>query len=196
MDDSREPREREHAQTFDEVIARGFPHDNLDELKKAHEERVRARSVPSAPRLARAATAPTTTRKDGQSNFNPAEQAAYKNAVERLVQDGTYLQLIEAHMDMSHDMHGSMGETGLYRFLAWHRRYPLEFERELQRADALLRPNAPEKLGVPYWRWQEPIPSWMEGFLPATDPETGRRYPRERMRRHPTKPMQMIWTSS
>jgi len=48
-----------------------------------------------------------------------------------------------------------------------------EFERELQRVDAILRPAATEKLGVPYWPWQRPFPAWMEGFLPANDPQGG-----------------------
>lgn len=74
---------------------------------------------------------------------------------------------------MSHNMHGTMGKVGLYRFLAWHRRFLVEFERELQRVDAILRPGGANKLGVPYWRWQDPFPAWLDGFLPANDPDTG-----------------------
>jgi tyrosinase len=168
----------DHPQTFDEVIARGFPHDKLDVLRKAHEARVRGRPAPSAPKLARTTFAlPATTRKDAGGNLTPAEQTAFQNAVVRLVEEGKYLELTQHHMDMTHNMHGSMGEVGLYRFLAWHRRYLLEFEREIQRVDAILRPTAAEKLGVPYWRWEEPIPAWMEDFLPANDPETGQSPP-------------------
>jgi tyrosinase len=66
-----------------------------------------------------------------------------------------------------------MGEIGLYRFLAWHRRYLVEFQRELQRVDGTLRPGATDKIGIPYWRWQDPFPAWLAGFLPAKDPKTG-----------------------
>lgn len=174
MDHSHHPAEHLHPKTFDEVIAEGFPRDKLDALRTAHEAMVRGRPAPRAPKLKRAAAeAPAqTTRKDA-ANLTSAEQTAFKQATVRLVEEGKYLELIQHHMDMSHNMHGSMGEVGLYRFLGWHRRYLLEFERELQRADALLRPTATEVLGVPYWRWQDSFPVWMNGFLPAQDPDTG-----------------------
>jgi tyrosinase len=74
-------------------------------------------------------------------------------------------------MDMSHNMHGSMGTTGLYRFLAWHRRYLIEFEKALGVADSALRPGA-APLTAPYWRWQDPFPAWLANFLPAKVPGT------------------------
>src|ERR1041385_8343510 len=79
---------------------------------------------------------------------------AFKNAIVQLVAEGKYVQLVRHHMDMSHMMHGSMGEIGLYRFLAWHRRYLVEFQRELQRVDGTLRPGGPDKIGNSYWRRQ------------------------------------------
>src|SRR5579864_3279446 len=154
-------------ETFDEVIARGFPLGQLDELAKAHAARTRGRKAPLAPRLLLATAAVgATTRKD-QASMPPEEQTAFQNAVVQLVEEGKYLELVQNHMDMSHNMHGSMGEVGLYRFLAWHRRYLVEMERELQRVDALLRPTVTDKLGIPYWKWQDPFPAWMDGFLPA-----------------------------
>jgi hypothetical protein len=27
--------------------------------------------------------------------------------------------------------------------------------------------------GIPYWRWQESFPAWLDGSLPANDPESG-----------------------
>lgn len=167
------PGEEDHPNTFDEVIARGFPHDRLNELRMAHAARVLGEPAPVAPRLVLPlAGAQLTTRKDSNTTFSADEQTAFKNAVLRLVAEGKYLELTQQHMDMKHNMHGSMGEVGLYRFLAWHRRYLMEFERELQRVDALLRPDEKEKLGVPFWRWQDGIPVWMEDFLPAYDPNT------------------------
>jgi len=163
----------DHPETFDEVIARGFPHEHLEALRKAHEDRVRGRPAPSAPKLARASTTAVATRKDAGAAFIPAEQTAFRNAVVQMVEEGKYRELIGHHLDMSHNMHGILGEIGLYRFLGWHRRYLVEFERELQRIDAILRPTATEKIGVPYWRWQDPFPAWMVDFLPARDPNTG-----------------------
>lgn len=179
MDHSHHSGGHVHPETFDEVIVRGFPLKELEALATAHKDRARERSAPSAARLPRATTAvAATTRKDqASSGFLLAEQTAFKNAIIRQVEDGKYLELVRNHMDMSHNMHGTMGEVGLYRFLAWHRRYLLDFERELQRVDAILRPTATEKLGIPYWRWQDPFPAWLVGFLPATDPKSGRTPP-------------------
>lgn len=162
-----------HPETFDEVIARGFPLKELDELAKAHAERTRHRPAPRAARLPRATTAVAATVRKDQASLPAGERTAFQNAVVRLVEEGKYLELVQDHMDMSHNMHGMMGEVGLYRFLAWHRRYLVELERELQRVDATLRPGATDKLGIPYWRWQDPFPAWMAGFLPAKDPDTG-----------------------
>ena len=185
MDQSTQPMPG-HPATFDEVVARGFPHTHLQVLQRAHEARVAARpAAVSAPRLA-AAPAPAA-RKDAGSGFGAEEQAAFKGAVERLVAEGKYQELVGFHMDMRHNMHGSMGEVGLYRFLAWHRRYLVAFERELQRVDAILRPSATARLGIPYWRWEDPIPDWIQGFLPANDPQTGQAPPPRKEKAPPPK---------
>ena len=161
-----------HPATFEEAIARGFPLTQLEELATAQAERIRARPVaPAAPSLPEAGGA-AAVRKD-EASMTAAERTAFKNAIVQLVAEGKYLQLVRHHMDMSHNMHGTMGEMGLYRFLAWHRRYLVAFERELQRVDAILRPGGTTKLGIPYWSWQDPFPAWMAGFLPARDPDTG-----------------------
>jgi tyrosinase len=164
-------------QSFDEVIARGFPRG----LTRAmHPERFAGAADEVGRRVRRpgirlptpVAGAAVATRKN-QADLSDSETTAFRNAVTRLVAEGQYLQLIQDHMDMSHNMHGTMGEIGLYRFLGWHRRYLIAFERELQRVDRALRPNATELLGVPYWRWQDDFPEWLEDFLPANDPVTG-----------------------
>ncbi len=162
-----------HPKTFDEVIKRGFPHDELESLHAAHRQRTSGRTLVRASPLKAADVAVAPFIREDQASFTAAKQAAFRNAVTSLVNDGSYLQLVQNHMDMSHNMHGSMGETGLYRFLAWHRRYLVEFERALERADLALRPTASDRFGIPYWRWQDPFPAWLEGFLPATDPNTG-----------------------
>ena len=159
----------DHPQTFDEVIARGFPRDGR--APAAVEAAIRRRAPRPAPPRLEAATR-VVTRVD-QDTWGEEEKKAFKNAVQKLVDDGTYLQLIQHHIDMSHVMHGSMGVVGLYRFLAWHRRYLVAFERELQRVDTALRGSAAAPIAVPYWRWQDPFPAWLDGFLPAKDPVSG-----------------------
>jgi tyrosinase len=161
-----------HPETFDEVIARGFPHGQLEALAKANAARMSEPLAPPALPLPRATRAVAATSRESQATLSPTKKTAFRDAIVQLVEEGKYLALIRDHMDMSHNMHGTMGEVGLYRFLAWHRRYLLEFERELQRVDTILRPGA-ESLGIPYWRWQDPFPTWLTDFLPATDPNTG-----------------------
>ncbi len=187
MNHSHHSDEHDHPETFDEVIARGFPHDKLKQLAKINSERVRERPAPRAALLARLAAPVAVTVRQDQAKLSASKRTAFRNAVTRLVEEGTYLELTRNHMDMSHTMHGSMGEVGLYRFLAWHRRYLLEMERELQRVDAILRPRATSKLGIPYWRWQDRFPGWLSGFLPATDPNTGLAAPPRRNASPPSK---------
>lgn len=171
-------------ETFDEVIARGFTPGvgrglHRDALAAPAQEAELAAREAGVKLPLPAAGAPIATRKD-QARLLNAEKEAFRGAVTQLVNDGTYLRLTRDHMDMRHNMHGSMGETGLYRFLAWHRRYLVAFERELQRVDRIQRPTATELLGVPYWRWQDDFPNWLEGFLPANDPNTGQAPPPRR----------------
>lgn len=177
----------DHAETFSEIIAQGFPHDKLELLAKAHQERVHERLAPRAARFLRALGDVEAVTREDQATLSPTKQAAFRDAVLKLVEEDKYLELTQHHMDMSHNMHGSMGEVGLYRFLGWHRRYLLEFERELQRADAILRPGITDKLGIPYWRWQDPFPAWLVDFLPAKDPVTGLQPPGRRNASPPPK---------
>ncbi len=165
-------------ETFDEVIKRGFPLGtglplHRDALAQPAKEAEMAARQAGMRLPALAAGAPVTVRKN-QAELSDVERRAFRDAITQLVNDGTYLTLTRLHMDMSHNMHGSMGETGLYRFLAWHRRYVVAFERELQRADRIQRPTATQLLGVPYWRWQDDFPDWLQGFLPANDPDNGK----------------------
>lgn len=162
-----------HPETFDEVIARGFPGGQMETLAKSHVGRANERpAIRTAPLSLTNAVVGATTRED-QAALSPEKQVAFRNAIDQLVADGKYLALIQVHMNMSHNMHGTMGEVGLYRFLPWHRRYLVEFEQELQRVDKVLRPGVTEDLGIPYWRWQDPFPTWLVNFLPANDPIRG-----------------------
>jgi len=161
-----------HPETFDEIIARGFPR-GAPSASGAPKKRRGGKRRAGGKALEKLAAAASVVTRADQAGLSADMQNAFKNAIVRLVADGTYEQLVRHHMDMSHMMHGSMGEVGLYRFLAWHRRYLVAFERELQRVDGVLRPSAPQPLSVPYWRWQDPFPKWMAGFLPARDPASG-----------------------
>tara|TARA_R110002167_G_scaffold45324_3_gene136294 strand:- start:88483 stop:89439 length:957 start_codon:yes stop_codon:yes gene_type:complete len=108
-----------------------------------------------------------------QSAFTTSQKTAFKAAINKMVQDGTYASLVLVHVDMSHNMHGSMGDTGLLRFLGWHRQYLMEFEKLLIAADRDLRPAATDRLYLPYWNWNDPFPEWLEDYLPARHPGTG-----------------------
>jgi tyrosinase len=125
-----------------------------------------------------------------QKSLSRAEKDAFKNAVSKIVADGSYKPLINIHADMSHNMHGSMGPIGLLRFLPWHRRYILEFERTLIAADKALHPNSTTPIALPYWHWSDPFPDWLEGFLPANRPDTNKPPPKRRERSPPQKPNQ------
>jgi len=138
----------------------------------AHAGHAQKRPAPVFDRLP-AAVGDPVTRKNATAGFTASEQTAFLQAIEKLVAEGAYAALLQHHTDMSHLMHGRMGTVGRYRFLGWHRRYLVAFERELQRVDAILRPGNNVKLGVPYWRWQDGFPEWMNGFLPQGMPPTG-----------------------
>jgi tyrosinase len=167
-------------ETFDDVIREGFPIEDFERARKEEESRVTAGAMTAIP-----GGSPVFIREEAGS-LAPELQTAFKNAVRRMVQDGTYRRLVRHHMDMSHRMHGSnmIGGSryvGLLRFLSWHRRYLQEFEMELRLADRLERPIALNPISIPYWRWSTPFPAWMNGFLPAPDPVTGAAVPARRL---------------
>ncbi|MBV8857811.1 MAG: tyrosinase family protein [Acidobacteria bacterium] len=127
------------------------------------------------------------TRPD-QSEFGDENAAAYRNAVLKLVEDGTYREIVLIHADMSHNMHGSMGPVGVLRFLAWHRRYLMAFDEALKEADRALRPAAATPVSIPYWRWVDPFPAWLADFLPARHPQTGDPLPARKLAPPSSKP--------
>jgi tyrosinase len=85
-------------------------------------------------------------------------------------------------------MHGSMGETGLLRFLGWHRQYLMQFEELLIAADRDLRPTASERLTLPFWQWNDPFPDWLIDFLPAKHPSNDTTLPSRKNSQPPEKP--------
>ena len=123
-----------------------------------------------------------------QTDFNDTLGNAFKAAVEKMVNDGAFASLVLIHADMSHNMHGSMGTTGLLRFLGWHRQYLMQFEELLIAADRDLRPAATERVTLPFWHWNDPFPSWLNGFLPAKHPANGSSLPPRKNSHPPEKP--------
>lgn len=105
-----------------------------------------------------------------QASLTAAQQQLFRDAVTWLIEEGTYAKLVEIHKDGVHRMHGSVGIAGLYRFLAWHRRFTLEFERGLLRYQMSQGTKQADLLGVPYWRLNETFPAWLDGFQPVVDP--------------------------
>jgi tyrosinase len=126
-----------------------------------------------------------------QGHLDTRATVAFRTAVRRMVETGVYQKLVAIHQNTAHRMYGAMHEQfsleGLLRFLPWHRRFLMAFEKELQQADCELRPNAQEPLAVPYWRWPDPFPEWLRDFLPA-DPTSGNAPPRRRLAVPPLKP--------
>ena len=106
------------------------------------------------------------TRKD-ESELQDEERENFINAVGNLISSGRYNQIVNIHADMTHDMHGrnmitgEESETGVQRFLAWHRAYLLEFEK-------LLQLSHPE-ITIPYWNWtkNQSFPKWLSDFTPS-----------------------------
>jgi tyrosinase len=103
------------------------------------------------------------TRKN-EANLTIQERSAFRDAITRLITNGTYNKLVNIHEDMSHDMHGRMhghvSSSGVQRFLAWHRAYLLELEIELQKINPAIT--------IPYWEWSKNnrFPEWLADFLP------------------------------
>lgn len=86
-------------------------------------------------------------RKDANT-LTPAERQEFVQAVHTLKQSGLYDQFVLRHANTP--------MTAIHRspaFLPWHRRFILDFERELQRVSG--NPN----LGLPYWNWPSGGPS-------------------------------------
>jgi tyrosinase len=125
-----------------------------------------------------------------QKTFRQTDKSNFKKGVQKMAVDKSYGDLVKIHAEMKHTMHGSMGKLGVLRFLPWHRRYVIEFERLLIAADKALRPGAVDPISLPYWHWADPFPAWLEGFLPANSPETGSPLPPRTEREPPSKPVQ------
>ena len=98
------------------------------------------------------------------------ERIAFGEAVDAMIEDGSYGELVWYHMHSQMDaykMHSGMDyeknpekgdRIGGKRFLPWHRIYLAEFERGLRRHDKHGR-----NIFIPCWSW------WQDGDIPNWD---------------------------
>jgi tyrosinase len=95
-------------------------------------------------------------RKD-QASLTALEQSRFICALNVLIQNGTFGQLVGIHADASHQMHGTQ------RFLPWHRIYLLKLEQALQ--------SVHPDVTIPYWDWtkqsEQSIPAWLQNVTPT-----------------------------
>ena len=91
-----------------------------------------------------------------QSNVKFDKWPEFRAAVQQLIDDEKYKELVEIHAERvrepdglvrtKHRMHGAMyGPVGFRRFLPWHRAYLIAFERAIREID--------DSLSIPYWDW-------------------------------------------
>jgi tyrosinase len=95
-------------------------------------------------------------RKD-QAALTDQERGRLLCALNVLIQNGTFGQLVDIHADMSHHMHGTQ------RFLPWHRIYLLQLEHAIR----AIHPD----VALPYWDWtqegEQSIPPWLQSVTPT-----------------------------
>jgi len=98
-----------------------------------------------------------------QATWSPTQQERFVCAVNVLIANGTYGNLVAIHGDMSHMMHGTQ------RFLPWHRVYLMQLEQALQ--------SVHPDVVVPYWNWtaaaEQGIPPWLQAVTPTVPMPNG-----------------------
>jgi tyrosinase len=102
-----------------------------------------------------------TTFIDGIKAFNLAASSQQPG--------GNYRQLVSVHRHWWHLMHSTNGESGVQRFLTWHRVYLSVLEWYIR-----LIPGF-SNFFIPYWDWttNRSIPDWLENFKPYVNiPDT------------------------
>ncbi|MBI1852306.1 MAG: tyrosinase family protein [Planctomycetes bacterium] len=101
-----------------------------------------------------------TQRKD-QAVLNATEQGRFLCAINTLIDNGTYGQLVDIHAEM-HMQHTND------RLLPWHRVFLLQLENALR----ALHPD----VSIPYWDWtkasEQAIPAWLTGVTPTVTTPT------------------------
>lgn len=104
-----------------------------------------------------------TTTRINQKDMTDVQKNSFKEIIKKLIENGTYRNIVLNHADMSHRMHGTgTGHyLGYHRFLPWHRVFIIELEKEVQKINS--------ELFIPYWKWTEDrdIPEWLKDFMPS-----------------------------
>ena len=84
------------------------------------------------------------------SNLEFGNWDSLRSAVNQLIDNGTYDDLVRIHSENHHrhriHTRDSHDRVGTQRFLPWHRAYLIKFERELREID--------DSLSIPYWYWE------------------------------------------
>ena len=92
-----------------------------------------------------------------EANLTATERQRFLCALDVLISNGTFGQIVDIHADASHQMHGTQ------RFLPWHRIYLLILEQALQ----AIHPD----VSIPYWDWTkakgQTFPAWLAGVTPT-----------------------------
>lgn len=106
-----------------------------------------------------------------QNTLKDMQKENFRTAVNLIVESGGYQRLLNYHHDPAKPHHNHDGSRGLSRFLAWHRRFLLEFEILLKDAQRNfpVPPASGEIIDLPYWRWPDPFPEWLNGFTTRFD---------------------------
>lgn len=106
----------------------------------------------------------TLPSRKNQRNLTQDEQTAFINGIAKLINNGTYGELVVVHSDMQHNMHADPNDASgvaQQRFLPWHRAYLINLEHMLQQ----YQPG----IMIPYWDWtiDQSIPQWIQDFTPT-----------------------------
>jgi len=136
--------------------------DHMIELMRAGESMTFAQMLQMQPQVMRRLKLPPWwdlflpyQRKD-QASLTPTEQGRFLCALNVLIANGTYGQLVDVHAAM-HMQHTND------RLLPWHRIFLLQLEQALR----AIHPD----VSIPYWDWtkagEESIPAWLASVLPT-----------------------------
>lgn len=106
-----------------------------------------------------------------QATMTGTERQRFLDALQTLIENGTFGRFVQDHAGPAGDFafrnHFFAAPFGEMRFLAWHRSYLFNLERELRAVDP--------SVFIPYWRWtiDRGIPDWLDNFTPPVPMPVG-----------------------
>lgn len=106
------------------------------------------------------------------SHWTASDWARLRNAITAMIDNDRYNTFVQIHATAMYNMHMQQSNTGMMRFVPWHRAFMLSFEDQLRSSD----PN----VTLCYWDFtvNRAVPSGFNNFLGAA-----------RMRRRPGSSM-------